>query len=71
MNTHCVNCASIRTVAVVRGGGAVAHFRCDDTDERRTHLVYGDTPACLKPVEQSVVVIEKPTDLYASQESGR
>ncbi len=49
MNVECLlrNCDQLRTGALVRGGGAVAHFECELSGERAAYLLPGDPLACL------------------------
>lgn len=47
MNFMCLYCQSVRTAARVRGGGAVALFRCDQSGQESVYLLPGEPMACL------------------------
>jgi hypothetical protein len=71
MNVHCVNCESIRSAALVRGGGAVLVFECAMSRERKSHLMPGERMTCHAKRADVSVEIQEPTPIYASQEAGR
>ncbi len=51
MNFMCLHCQSIRTAVRARGGGAIAIFLCDQSDEERVYLLPGEPLACLSRCE--------------------
>jgi hypothetical protein len=69
MNTQCLNCNAIRTVAALRGSSAVAMFGCAmaATDRCWTHLMHGARLICFEPRQGEHVMIEEPQDARSAE----